>query len=34
MLNIFQDFWASGSTGGSEGEINFIGCYNSEQISL
>jgi hypothetical protein len=34
VLNTFQDFWASGPTGGSEGEMNFIGCCNSEQIPL
>ena len=34
VLNIFQGFWASGLTGGSEGEMNFIGCCNSAQIPL
>jgi hypothetical protein len=34
VLNIFQGFGASGLTGGSEGEMNFIGCCNSAQISL
>jgi hypothetical protein len=34
VLNIFQVFLASGLTGGLEGEMNFIGCYNSIQILL
>jgi hypothetical protein len=34
VLNIFQGFWASGLTGGSKGEMNFIGCCNSAQIPL
>ena len=34
VINVFQDFLASGLTSGSEGEMNFIGCCNSEQILL
>ena len=34
VLHIFQGFWASGLTGGSEGEMNFIGCCNSAWILL
>jgi hypothetical protein len=30
----FFFFLASGLTGGLEGEMNFIGCYNSAQILL
>uniref|UniRef100_A0A2N9J961 Uncharacterized protein n=1 Tax=Fagus sylvatica TaxID=28930 RepID=A0A2N9J961_FAGSY len=30
----FRVFWASGLTGGLEGEMNFIGCCNSAQILL
>ena len=32
VLNVFQDFWASGLTSGSEGKMNSIGCCNSEKI--
>ena len=34
VLNIFQGFGASGLTDGLEGDMNFIGCCNSAQISL